>query len=664
MTRTTAAIIAALSVALLCAVGLLLKMQMDARKPGVTQQTIVAGGEKTASVSGDVGVPTGMDAFGVTVFAEGTGYMALTDADGRFVVSGLKPGTYKFRATRPDLVSAEMEEVTVTNADLEKEQPFRELIRVLMDSNGDSDASEIMLSTLGAIHGRATISGSGDQSGTTVLLEGTRHRTVTDAEGNYEIINVEPGNYDLVFIRSGFGQIRKGITIVAGQPMEVSAVSLSAREDATEGDRSISGRVEILTSDGSAMSDHGAVRVTVEGTSFSATPDSEGRFQLTGLPPRLLTVSASAPGYLLERKAVANLRDQTEATVDLVLLEDTTATAGTSIVRGRVLLASLRGGTRGTGGVAVSIAGTSHIAFTDASGNYQIENVEAGKHDLIATFNGYKTGAIEGLEVAASGETPAPDLTLEEDVPAPVVVATSPDNGQSNVTIAEPTTAIIQFSMNMDASSVIAAINVSPKVSFRVRSEGGQDVYAIDFDAVPPGDGGVALRYGTRYTVTIADTASSMTGVPMEEPYEFSFTTGYAEIIATTPGDNAAGITMNFDRPISISFNAPIDPDSISPDDIVFNPSLSSNPNINMRRDAKSGWTTIFVSGFAQPDVKYTMTVRRGVKTVTGDRVRNLPYRMTFTTAKWTDLGTLYNAGDNGSRRDDARRERERSRRR
>ncbi|HMX62477.1 MAG TPA: hypothetical protein PKD58_05370, partial [Candidatus Sumerlaeota bacterium] len=95
MTRTTAAIIAALSVALLCAVGLLLKMQMDARKPGATQQTIVAGGEKTASVSGDVGVPAGMDAFGVTVFAEGTGYMALTDADGRFVVSGLKPGTYK-----------------------------------------------------------------------------------------------------------------------------------------------------------------------------------------------------------------------------------------------------------------------------------------------------------------------------------------------------------------------------------------------------------------------------------------------------------------------------------------------------------------------------------------------------------------------------------------
>ncbi|MEO8377996.1 MAG: Ig-like domain-containing protein, partial [Candidatus Sumerlaeota bacterium] len=257
----------------------------------------------------------------------------------------------------------------------------------------------------------------------------------------------------------------------------------------------------------------------------------------------------------------------------------------------------------------------------------------------------------------------APDLTLQEDVDAPTVIATTPTNRQSNVTISQPTTAIIQFSMSMDSSSVIDAISISPKLSFRVRNEGGQDVYAIDMDAVPTDDGGVPLRYGTRYTVTISDSARSMTGVAMEESYEFSFTTGYAEITGTSPADNSRGVSVNFDRPISIYFNAPIDPDSISADDITFNPSLPSSPSVNFRRDARSGWTTMYVSGFAQPDVEYTMTVRRGVKTVTGDRVRNLPYKMKFRTAAWVDLGTLYNTDPN-SNSDDARRERDRSRRR
>ncbi|MCC6546673.1 carboxypeptidase regulatory-like domain-containing protein [Candidatus Sumerlaeota bacterium] len=659
MKRTTI-IIAVLSVALLGTLALLLQSQFNS-KPGAATTTVISSGTKTASVSGDVGVPAGMDSFGVTVFAEGTGFMALTDADGRFVVSGLVPGTYKFRASRPDLVSSEMEQVTITPADLEKQQPFRELIRVLMDRSDNNSDTDVMLSTLGGLHGRAVTGAPGDQSGTTVLLEGTRHRTVTDSSGDFALVNVEPGKYDLAFIRSGFSQAKYSISINAGQVAEIPPVTLSAREDATEGDRSVSGHVEILTADGSRLDDLGVVRVTVEGTSFSATPDATGSFQLSGLPPRILTVSASAPGYLLEKKVIANLRDAQTAQVELLLLEDTTATAGTGSIRGRILLASRKGGGQG-GGVAVSLAGTSNVAFTNAAGNYLIQNVQAGTYDIVASFNGYKTGTLEGLTIE-TGETLAPDLTLEEDVEAPTVVTTSPTDRQTNVTISQPTTAIIQFSMAMDSSSVIDAITVSPSLAFRVRSEGGQDLYAIDMDAVAPADGGVPLRYGTRYTVTVASSARSMTGVSMEEDYQFSFTTGYAEIISTAPTNGARGVVVNFDRPLTIHFNAPIDPDSISADDIEFRPSLPSSPTVNFQRDARSGWTTLFVSGFAQPDVNYTVTVRRGVKTITGDRVRNLPYRTSFRTAEWVDLGTLYNT-DSKNNRDDARRERSRRSRR
>ena len=146
----------------------------------------------------------------------------------------------------------------------------------------------------------------------------------------------------------------------------------------------------------------------------------------------------------------------------------------------------------------------------------------------------------------------------------------------------------------------------------------------------------------------------------MTESYSFSFTTGHAEIISTDPANGEKGRSVNFDIPIAVHFNAPIDRESITSDDIRFDPQLGSSANINFKNDQATGWTTMFISGFAQPDKEYLVTIGRGAKTITGDRVRNLPYKFRFTTARWRDASEIYGSGEPD--RDQRRRERDRRR--
>lgn len=598
----------------------------------------------TASVAGELGVPQGVDAFGIMVFAEGTSHMALTDEQGRYTISGLAVGEFRLRATRVDLESIRLETVKLTEEDLLKPQPCRNLLRALMDLKEEqpAQASQRAAAFLGGLHGRVTL-GAGDDTGVMALLEGTRHRTVTIGNGEFEMINVEPGKYRLVLFKDGYDQKKIQVEVIAGQTTELAPVELAARADATAGDRTIFGRVEMLTSDGSEVNDYSGVRVVLEGTSFLATPGRDGRFEFRNLPPRLVVVSATASRYLLERKYEVNLQALPAAEVKLVLIEDNTATGGKGGIVGHVGLEGAPA--RSNAGIAVSVVGTSLVAFTDAAGNYAIDDVEAGVHDLMASFNGYRSGLIEGLSVSEGGDTEAPELLLEKEVERPVVVFTSPTDGQSRVAIDDPLLVTVQFSVNMNPATVRSAIDISPRVGYSIRADGGgargTDTFTMELDAIPRGANG-ALRYGTRYTVTIDGSAANSEGVEMKDAYKFSFTTGYAEIIATNPADGEENARVNFDLPISVFFNAPIERDTIRTEDIRFDPPLPTSANINFKNDPNTGWTIMLIAGYAKPDQRYTVTIRRGVRTITGDRIRNVPYTLRFKTARLRDYGEVY----------------------
>jgi hypothetical protein len=188
---------------------------------------------------------------------------------------------------------------------------------------------------------------------------------------------------------------------------------------------------------------------------------------------------------------------------------------------------------------------------------------------------------------------------------------------------------------------------VLPEVSYRTALKGGSgagsDVFVLEFDAVPK-EGKTALRYGTNYTITVAKSAASVDGVTMEKDFTLRFTTGHAEIIATSPADGDSNYAIRPDSPMKVYFNAPIDPESIDRDDITIRPDFpGGRGNLYFGRDQKTGWTVMYIAGFSDWDVAYTVTIGKGAETITGDRVRNLPYRFSFRSNRRVEYDEHFN---------------------
>lgn len=609
----------------------------------------------TASVTGQVSVPDGFERFGVTVFAEGTSFLALSDATGKYTITGLKPGDYTLRASRIDLASIALGTFTVTDDDLKKAQPFKTMLPAIMEARSPDDPSSISLTgnNDGTVRGTIKTEVPGDEVGAIVTLVGTAFRTAAASDGNFEIQNVAKGKYSLLAERAGYKTLRKEIEVVSAKVINVGDVVMEAVGQENADTRMVFGRVEILTGDGSESRAFGAVQVELSSSNLRATPDSSGNFEISDIPPGRYTVTATLDGYLLEAPVDVDLEAIPAAEVSLVLLEDTSEAAGSGTVIGTAVLDPAPDS--GFAGITVALAGTSFTAVTDSEGNYRLEKVDPGTYDLVATFAGYETAIFNGLEVVGAVDTDGGELTLTQQVDAPYVIATNPANGARRVPIVNPTRAIIEFSKQMNPDSVIAAISISPEVDYRIIP--GGDKFTLEMSAI----NGRVLRFSTTYKVTIAKSASDREGVPMRENYVYSFTTDDPIVIGSYPEDGATEAYVNFDNPMLIRFNASIDPDTLQVGDFKFDPPLVGSPSMVLRRDAKTGWSVAQLSFYPEPNTRYRVTLNRGAKTILKDRIRNLPYRFTFSSPRLRTFDEVYG---NRTNNDDGAVDRERNRRR
>lgn len=483
----------------------------------------------------------------------------------------------------------------------------------------------------GTIRGSVRTLVPGDQVGVIVTVDRTSFSTRTDANGQFELAEVPPGSYSVVFERSGYQSRRVPAQVLPGSNTLLQDIRMEPAEIARDAARTIFGRVDLYLADGSLPTDFSMVRVVLEGTSYAAYPDNQGRFEIRNVPSGQYTVSATAPNFLLERKINVDLASVSAAEVDLLLVEDD-VTRLLAEIYGTVLLQDAPDGTHA--GTVVAVTGTQHSATTDSNGDFILSGIEPGTYLVTLTHPGYKRESISGIQLEESDEYDIGVITLERDVEAPKVVMTVPSDGERSVSINNPTRALVQFSMNMDTRSVIDAISISPEVHFRVQAEGsgrGTDTYLIEMAGVPR-DGGRGLRYNTQYTVTIAKSASNMEGVSMEDDHVFRFRTGRPEIIATAPADGTRGVSFDHLEPVRIYFNAPIDPRSVDTRNIEFRPRLFGNPNIRFQTDDRTGWSIMILEGRGEYDTEYRVRITGGVRTVAGDRVGNVPYSFSFRT--------------------------------
>lgn len=105
-------------------------------------------------------------------------------------------------------------------------------------------ALSAMAGTTGKIAGRVTDETGTPLVGATVMIEGTSYGAMTDANGEYFIINLQPGSYNVVCQMVGMGkQTKSGVTVIADQtnridfqlrPEAVGEITIEVTADETE----------------------------------------------------------------------------------------------------------------------------------------------------------------------------------------------------------------------------------------------------------------------------------------------------------------------------------------------------------------------------------------------------------------------------------------------
>ena len=147
------------------------------------------------------------------------------------------------------------------------------------------------------------------------------------------------------------------------------------------------------------------------------------------------------------------------------------------------------------------------------------------------------------------------------------MVSVTPDRGEE-AALAAPV--VVTFDQPMDPATTRAAFAIEPKVKGEVKVQGN----ALTFSPAEP------LKRKAEYQVTLAESATSAAGLPLQRPVAFKFTTtGLLEVTNTQPADGADQVST--DSTITVAFNRPVVPlvgtgeQASLPQPLVITPTLT-----------------------------------------------------------------------------------------
>lgn len=313
--------------------------------------------------------------FVVNVFENGTLIAtSATDASGYYLITGLAPRTYSISVDYPTYQTSTLS-VTVlagstTVADFALQSQPGSISGTVVDTNSLPIANAL----IEVIQGGNVLA-----------------TAVTDAQGNYMLTGLAPGN-DVVRVTADLFQVAlQGVTIEAGA-QTITNFTLQSRPG------SISGVIQDATTEAplsgaNVLILQGGVQVA------SALTQSDGSYVINGLPVGSYVVQASASGYQTNQQGIV-------VTADAVLSVTLSLYADPGSVRGSVVDDS-------TGGV---VSGVSLTLFqgslfvtslqTDTSGHYVIDQLAPGEYTLSAAASNYQT-ATQGVSVSSLSTTTA-----------------------------------------------------------------------------------------------------------------------------------------------------------------------------------------------------------------------------------------------------------------
>ena len=172
----------------------------------------------------------------------------------------------------------------------------------------------------------------------------------------------------------------------------------------------------------------------------------------------------------------------------------------------------------------------------------------SAKLPLSTKFHVHMSSGVQ--DEAGNTQSGTGDIELTT-VGAPQVLSMVPADGASSVDV--EASILINFDRFMDPQKVIAGLTLQPDITYQASWNGT----VLTLDPTKP------MAYGTSYTIKIDDPAVDTDGTKLP-PYEAKFRTVDVGLRASslTPAPNAAGVSIR--SRIAVTYDAPIDPSSIS----------------------------------------------------------------------------------------------------
>jgi hypothetical protein len=605
-------------------------------------------------------VETGDSLFGIQVFLGGTDRVARTDSSGRFRFDGLAPGSYEVMAERDGYASAHKPGLKVEPG---QAVALEQLELLEKEAPGDDLA-------LGSIRGKAVLGGDSPPAArieVTAVGDQASAKTATTPAGGFLLTQLKPGSYTLYFRAStpGYAVATRTFEVFPGEnalpdPVTLQLEGASDAEDETlppaavseqvasvEGAESLYGSVVFAAPEAIRQRVYSVASLQLENAAVPryAGFTEAGEFSFPALEPGRYKLTLQSEDIELIEPIEVEIR-RGENTL-LVLqarylgevpaegeapAEEIQPIEGGATLFGRVILADPSAAPSAT----VALGGSSLASKPDRDGNFRLQNVPPGVYDFFASAKGHVDYA-EAIDVAGPGEIDLGEILLELDVEAPQVIATSPVDGTRDIPVDEVVPFTIEFDQPMDGRSAKAAISIRPNAAFALfmGSEAPNSSDRVLQGELYGFGAADALQHGQRYTLTVDASASSLEGVPMEQPFSFSFSTSKPAIIDSYPANGSSGAAISVNQHLLIYCNASIDPDRVNPRAVSIDPNRSgSEPILRVSTDARTGWGILEVSFPFEPDTNYKVSVNSRLRTASNQAFANTPFTISFRTGQ------------------------------
>jgi hypothetical protein len=207
----------------------------------------------------------------------------------------------------------------------------------------------------------------------------------------------------------------------------------------------------------------------------------------------------------------------------------------------------------------------------------------------------------------------------------PSLVASVPGDGDDEVPL--DARIVLTFSTLMDTVSVEDELRLSPAFEHELRWSGE----LLEIVPTQP------LEPSRDYEVSIGADAADATGVTVDEPVSIAFRTVSPGLAVETivPADGVDGIAPT--SPIAVIFDRPIDPASVSGDQLTISPDVAGTldvvalPGDPLDEDGAGSLLRFTPSGPMPPNTTFEIELATGPATTTGETMAE-PLTWSFTT--------------------------------